>query len=155
MGYLIKNIESKFVSFETVIDYTGLQTMGSIPVTLNCYDNSQSAITNKIFIPISCSLKQSQATIPYNFAANDHIVILCNPGTYFFYKDNILRATNLFVYTSLYYQQTHNIGGVSIITNAQPDKLSGNTTITTSTGNDATTGDGNLLVSIGGYLMDV
>ena len=155
MGYLIKNLKNKFVSFETVIDSKDLQTMGSIPVTLNCYDNSQSAITNKIFIPISCSLRQSQATIAYNFAATDHIIILCNPGTYFFYKDNILRAPNIYVHTSLYYQQTHNIGGVSIITNFESDKLSGNTTITTSTGNDATTGDGNLLVSIGGYLMDV
>ena len=155
MGYLIKNLKNNFVSFETIVLSKDLLTMGSIPVPINSYDNSQSAITNKIFIPISCSLRQSQATIPYDFAASDHIIIQYNPGTYFFYKDNILRATNLFVYTSLYYQQTHNIGGVSIITNYDADKLGGNTTITTRTGNDATTGDGNLLVSIGGYLMDV
>ena len=155
MGFLIKKQQSQFVSYETVIDFKDLQTMGSIPVTLNCYDNSQSAITNKIFVPLSCTLRQINPTIAYDFAPNDHIRISSNPGTYFFFKDNILRAPNIFVNTSLYFQQTHNFGGATIITNFEADKLSGNTTITTSTGNDATVGDANLLVSIAGYLMNI
>jgi len=46
-------------------------------------------------------------------------------------------------------------GGVNIITNFEADKLTGNITITTNTGNDATVGDADLLVSIAGYLMNV
>jgi hypothetical protein len=155
MGYLIKPQTQQFVSYETIIDYKDLQTMGSIPVTLNCYDNSQSAITNKIFVPLSCTLRQIGATLAYDFLATDHIVISCNPGYYFFFKDNVLRGPSTFVYTSLYYQRTHLQGGVNIITNFEEDKLTGNITITTNTGNDATVGDGNLLVSIAGYLMNV
>ena len=155
MGFLIKKQQSQFVSYETVIDFKDLQTMGSIPVTLNCYDNSQSAITNKIFVPLSCTLRQKGATIAYDFLPNDHIIISCNPGTYFFFKDNVLRSPSAFVNTSLYYQRTHPVGGIPVITNFEDDKLSGITTITTSTGNDATTGDANLLVSIAGYLMNI
>jgi hypothetical protein len=155
MGYLIENNESQFVSYETIIESKDLLTMGSIPVTLNCYDNSQSALTNKIFVPLSCTLRQINATLAYDFLATDHIVISCNPGYYFFFKDNILIAPSTFVFTSLYYQRTHLQGGVNIITNYEADKLSGNITITTSTGNDATTGDADLLVSIAGYLMNV
>jgi len=156
MGFLIKKAEaSKFVSFETVINFRDLQTMGSIPVILNCYDNSQSAITNKIFIPLICSLRQIRPVTAYDFGPLDHIEILCNPGGYFFYRDNPLRSADVFVYTSLYIQRTHLQTGANVITNYQPDKLSGNTTITTSTGNDATVGNADLLVSIAGYLMNV
>jgi hypothetical protein len=156
MGFLIKKAEaSKFVSYETTIKSAELGTMGSFPVTLNCYDNSQSAITNKIFIPLSCSLRQIRATIAYDFLPNDHIVIYCLPATYFFYRDNILRSVDDFVYTSLYIQKTHLQGGVNIITNDNADKLTGIITMTTITGNDATIGDGDLLVSIAGYLMDI
>jgi hypothetical protein len=155
MGYLIKQQTQQFVSYESIIESRDLQTMGSLPVSLKCYDNSQSAITNKIFVPLSCTLRQIKATIGYDFLPNDHIVIGCNPGTYFFFKDNVLRATNAYVNTSLYYQRTHSVGGIPIITNFEPDKLTGNITITTSTGNDATVGDADLLVSIAGYLMNV
>jgi hypothetical protein len=155
MGYLIENNESQFVSYETTIRAAELQTMGSSPVTLNCYDNSQSALTNKIFVPLSCSLRQIRATIAYDFLPNDHIIIYCLPATYFFYKDNILRSVDDFVYTSLYIQKTHLQGGVNIITNDASDKLTGIITMTTTTGNDATVGDADLLVSIAGYLMNV
>jgi len=156
MGFLVKKQTiSEFVTYETIIASRDLQTMGSIPVTLNCYDNSQSAITNKIFVPLSCSLKMIRATIAYDFGPNDHITIEENPGIYFFYKDNILRSINNYVFTSLYYQRTHSFGGTPVITNFDADKLTGIITITTSTGNDATIGDGDLLVSIAGYLMNV
>jgi len=155
MGYLIENNESQFVTYETTIRSAELQTMGSSPITLNCYDNSQSALTNKIFVPLSCTLRQIRANIAYDFGANDHIQILCNPGIYFFYRDNILRSTDNFVYTSLYYQRTHLQGLVNVTTNIEPDKLTGITTMTTITGNDATVGDADLLVSIAGYLMNI
>jgi hypothetical protein len=155
MGYLIKKQQSQFVSYETVIKSNEVQTMGSSPVTLNCYDNSQSALTNKIFVPLSCSLRQIRPDTAYDFGPLDHIEILCNPGRYFFYKDNPLRSADDFVYTSLYIQKTHLQGTVNLITNYETDKLSGNTTITTITGNDATVGNSDLLVSIAGYLMNV
>jgi hypothetical protein len=156
MGFLINPIEqSQFVTYTTIIESKDLKTMGSIPVVLNCYDNSQSTITNKIFIPLACTLRQLKPTISYNFLANDHLVIEENPGTYFFFKDNILRGINDYVYTSLYYQQTHNRGGANIITNIDADKLTSPVTLTTNTGNDATIGNGDLLVSIAGYLMNI
>jgi hypothetical protein len=155
MGFLIKKQQSQFVTYETTIRSAELQTMGSSPVTLNCYDNSQSALTNKIFVPLSCSLRQIRADIAYDFLPNDHIVIYCLPATYFFYRDNILRSADDFVYTSLYIQKTHLQGGVNLITNDNADKLTGIITMTTITGNDATIGDSNLLVSIAGYLMNV
>jgi hypothetical protein len=156
MGFLIKKAEaSKFVSFETVINFRDVQTMGSTPVTINCYDNSQSATTKKIFIPLSCTLQMLKGTIAYDFGVNDHIVIKENPGIYFFYKDNMLRGINDYIYTSLYYQRTHNFGGTPVISNYDADKLTGITTITTTTGNDATVGNANLFVSISGYLMDI
>jgi hypothetical protein len=46
-------------------------------------------------------------------------------------------------------------GLVNVITNIEPDKLTGIITITTSTANDATIGDADLLVSIAGYLMNI
>jgi hypothetical protein len=129
--------------------------MGSAPVTLNCYDNSQSATTKKIFIPLSCTLQMIKGTIAYDFGVNDHIIIKQNPGIYFFYKDNILRGINDYIYTSLYYQRTHLQGGINVLTNIDADKLTSPVTLTTITGNDATVGNANLLVSIAGYLMNV
>jgi hypothetical protein len=155
MGFLIKKQQSQFVSYETVIPSTDLLTMGSIPVTLNCYDNSQSAITNKIFVPLSCTLRQINPNIAYDFGVNDHIIISCNPGTYFFYRENILRSPSVFVNTSLYYQRTHLQGLTNVTTNFEPDKLTGIVTMTTSTSIDATIGDADLLVSIAGYLMNI
>jgi hypothetical protein len=155
MGYLENPVNQQFVTYKTIVDFRDLQTMGSAPVTLNCYDNSQSATTKKIFIPLSCSLQMIKGTIAYDFLANDHLLIEQNPGTYFFFKENILRGINDYVYTSLYYQQTHNRGGTNIITNIDADKLTSPVTLTTSTGNDATVGNANLLVSIAGYLMNV
>jgi hypothetical protein len=96
-----------------------------------------------------------KGTIAYDFAVNDHIIITTSPGIYFFYKDNILRGINNYIYTSLYYQQTHNFGGTPIITNIDAEKLTAGVAITTSTANDATIGNANLLVSIAGYLMNV
>lgn len=155
MGYLIKNIDGIKI-YKTVIENKDLLTMGSIPINLNCYNNSNFNNNGIVFIPIAASIQNYLATTPFTtgVSATDHLIISANPGFYFFWKNNILATTDNFIYTSNYIQTTHNLSGNIYTGNVEPDKLNGIVTFTNTTGANPTGGDGGLIVNIAGYFAN-
>ena len=155
MGYIIEKTNSILI-YKTIISNVDLLTMGTKPITLNCYDNTNFNINGKVFIPFMASIQNYLSTIPFTsgVGVNDHLTILLNPGIGFFWYYNILAATDSFVYSSNFIQRVHNISGANLSSNYNPDKLSGIVTFTNTTGIDPSGGDGGLIVNIAGYMAD-
>ena len=152
MGYLEK--QNQFVTYASTIDAADVITCGSTPVKLNSYPGGN--FNGTFFIPLFASLKLINNTIPFDFGASDHLTIKDNNvniaiSIYFYWKELLNNFPNDIPFTSTYLQQDHNLGGANITTNYNPQKQQ-NLYLNTINYNDATQGDGQLKVIIGGVI---
>ena len=152
MGYLIQ--QNQFVTYTSTIDAADVITCGSIPVKLNSFPNGD--FNGTYFTPLFASIKLINNTIPFDFATGDHLTIKDNNvnvaiSIYFYWKELLNNFPNDLPFTSTFMQQTHNLGGASITTNYSPQKQQ-NLYLNTINYNDATQGDGQLKVIIGGVI---
>lgn len=152
MGYLIK--ANQFVTYTSTVDAADIITCGSIPVKLNSFANGD--FNGTFFTPLFASLKLVNNTVPFDFAAGDHLTIKDNNvniaiSIYFYWKELLNNFQNDIPYTSTYLQQDHNLGGANITTNYNPQKQQ-NLYLNTINFADCSQGDGQLKIIIGGVI---
>lgn len=149
MGYLVK--QNIFKTYQFTFDSSVVQTCGSSPLYL--MDTSPNGYGSNVFIPISATLRNVNQTTAYNFGGTSHCTIQDSPVIYFIWKI-LLNAmpTDIYSFTSLYTQAQHNYGGgTDLIGNAVNSKSQNSLYLTTYDGNDSTTGNGQLRITISGF----
>ena len=148
MGYLIK--QNKFVTHQFTLDSSVVKTCGTTPIYL--MDLSPNGFNSTIFIPLSATLRIVNRTVNYNFGSQSH-PILSDSGVYYFVWQTLFNgmATDLYSYTSLYTQSQNNYSGTDLTGNAVDSKSGNVLNLTTFDGNDATNGNGQLIITISGF----
>lgn len=148
MGYLIK--PNKFLTYQYTFDSSIVKTCGSVPIPL--INLTPNGFNGEIFFPLSATLRNVNQTLPYDFGSQSHINIQSG-GVQFFIWQLLLNnmPSDIYSYTSLYVQIQHNYGASNLTGNADSLKAAQSLYLTTYDYNDATTGDGQLIVTINGF----
>lgn len=148
MGYLIK--DNKFVTHQFTLDSSVVKTCGTTPVYL--MDLSPNGFDSTIFIPLTATLRNVNQTVNYNFGSQSHPTLQCS-GVFYFIWQILLNnmASNVYAFTSVYCQSQNNYSGNDLTGNANADKSNNQLFLQTFDGNDATNGNGQLIITISGF----
>ena len=152
MGYILKN--NGLTIYKTIIDAADIKNMGSLPILLN--GPTPQDLNGLVFLPLSATLRQINNTQGYNFPAQAHPTIQ-DSGNYFFIWEELLtdQLPDIYVYQALYIQGEHQITTIKLTSNYYALKQGNQFMLTTQNGADSNTGNGQVIVTIAGYLTTV
>lgn len=152
MGFLIK--PNKFFKYTFTLDSSIVQTCGTNPIFL--IDLAPNQFNGEILFPLSATLRNVNQNIAYDFGTQSHPTIRCFGVNYFIWQTLLNNMpTDIYSYTSLYVQTQHNYISANLTGNADSIKALSTIYLETFDGNDATTGDGQLIVTINGFKTTV